>query len=204
MSKYYQHLSSTERAVIQVQLEIGLKPAAIARGLNRSVSTVSRELRRNGWKRPQSKRGRGRPTVAGGYRAEAADKRAQICAKTPRVQRRLRPGTVLWDCVVHYLQACYSPEQIAGTLARTHPDTPQMQISHETIYTAIYAMPRGELRSQPITARRLLAGCALATTSAVLVHAAKIGGGRFPRWSASMIARRKLRSAWCRGIGRVT
>jgi IS30 family transposase len=127
MSKYYQHLSSTERAVIQVQLEIGLKPAAIAGGLNRSVSTVSRELRRNGWKRPQSKRGRGRPTVAGGYRAEAADKRAQICAASPRVQRRLRPGTVLWDCVVHYLQ-----------------------ISHETIYTAIYAMPLGELRTAVI------------------------------------------------------
>lgn len=150
MGKHYQHLSSTERAVIQVQLGVGIKPSAIARSLNRSVSTVTRELRRNGWKPPQSKRGPGRPTSAGGYQAEAADKRALTCARTPRVGRRLRAGTVLWDHIVQYLRDRYSPEQIAGALARAHPDTPQMQVSHETIYTAIYAMPRGELRTAVI------------------------------------------------------
>jgi IS30 family transposase len=31
-----------------------------------------------------------------------------------------------------------------------HPDTPSLQVSHETIYTAIYAMPRGELRTEVI------------------------------------------------------
>jgi IS30 family transposase len=48
--------------------------------------------------------------------------------------------------VLRYLKAGYSPEQIAGTLALVHSDTPSLQVSHETIYTAIYAMPRGELR----------------------------------------------------------
>ena len=48
------------------------------------------------------------------------------------------------------LKAGYSPEQIAGTLATVHHDTPTLQASHETIYTAIYAMPRGELRTEVI------------------------------------------------------
>jgi len=150
MGKIYQQLSIEERTMIQTQLEMGIKPAAIAVGLNRSASTLSRELRRNGWARSRTPRGPGRPPMAGGYRARAAQQRAQAGTATPRVARRLRPGTVLWVYVRRYLQAGYSPEQIAGTLALVHPEMPSLQVSHETIYTAIYAMPRGELRTQVI------------------------------------------------------
>ena len=150
MKRSYSHLGFEERVVIEILLDIGLSPAEIAARLERSPSTVTRELHRNGWKRPSSKRGPGRPAVAGGYRAELAHNRAQTCATTPRVQRRLQPGTVLWEVVMLYLQDCHSPEQIAGILARTFPDSPSMQVSHETIYTAIYAMPRGELRTEVI------------------------------------------------------
>ena len=150
MGKIYEQLSIEERTMIQTQLELGIKPAAIAAGLKRSASTLSRELRRNGWTRPKTPRGPGRPLVAGGYRAEAAHKRAQVCTVRPRVERRLRPGTALWSHVLRYLKAGYSPEQIAGTLAVVHPDTPSLQVSHETIYTAIYAMPRGALRTEVI------------------------------------------------------
>ena len=150
MGKIYEQLSIEERTMIQTQLGMGIRPSAIAIGLNRSASTLSRELRRNGWTRPKTRRGPGRPPVAGGYRAEAAHKRAQACTVTPRVERRLWPGTALWGHVLHYLKAGYSPEQIAGTLALVHSETPSLQVSHETIYTAIYAMPRGELRTQVI------------------------------------------------------
>ncbi len=150
MVKTYRHLSLEERSLIQTQLELGLKPAAIARSLNRPASTVSRELRRNGWKRPKAKRGRGRPALADGYRSEAAHKRARTCSTIPRVVRRLRPGTPLWDHVVGLMQERYSPEQIADILAVVYADSPPMQVSHETIYTAIYAMPRGELRTAVI------------------------------------------------------
>ena len=150
MGKIYQQLSIEERTMIQTQLEMGIKPAAIATGLNRSASTLSRELRRNGWVRPKAHRGPGRPPLAGGYRAGAAHQRAQACTVTPRVARRLRPGTALWKHVRRYLKAGYSPEQIAGTLALVHAQTPSLQVSHETIYTAIYAMPRGELRTAVI------------------------------------------------------
>jgi IS30 family transposase len=150
MGKIYPQLSIEERTMIQTQLEMGIKPAVIALGLNRSASTLSRELRRNGWARPKARRYAGRPPVAGGYRAQAAHKRAHACTVRARVARRLRPGTALWDQVIHYLKAGYSPEQIAGTLTLVNAETPTLQVSHETIYTAIYAMPRGELRTEVI------------------------------------------------------
>jgi IS30 family transposase len=150
MGKNYKQLSIEERTMIQTQLEMGIKPAAIALGLHRSASTLSRELHRNGRTSPRARRGPGRAPLAGGYRADAAHRRARICTVTPRVDRRVRPGTVLWKPVLRYLKAGYSPEQIAGTLAVVHPETPSLQVSHETIYTAIYAMPRGELRTQVI------------------------------------------------------
>jgi IS30 family transposase len=44
-----------------------------------------------------------------------------------------------------------SPEQIAGTMKRMNdPD----RLSHETIYQAIYAMPKGELRTEMIAMLR--------------------------------------------------
>ena len=150
MGKIYEQLSIEERTKIQMQLEDGVTPAAIALGLNRSPSTISRELRRNNWMRPKARRGPGRPPVAGGYRSEVAHKRARTCAVITRRERRLRPGTALWGQVMGYLKEGYSPEQISGTLAIVHPDTPTLQVSHETIYTAIYAMPRGELRKEVI------------------------------------------------------
>ena len=150
MGKNYCQLSIEERTVIQMQLEMGIKPAAIASGLNRSASTVSRELSRNGWVPAKPCRSPGRPPKAGGYRAVGAQDRAHTCTVTPHVERRLRPDTPLWRHVVRYLKKGYSPEQIAGTLALVHTETPSLRVSHETIYTAIYAMPRGELRTQVI------------------------------------------------------
>ena len=150
MGRNYKQLSIEERTMIQTQLEMGVKPAAIARGLCRSASTLSRELNRNGWIRPKDRCGRGRPLIAGGYRSDAAHRRARACTTKPRVGRRLRPDTPLWERVCHYLKARCPPEQIAGTLALVHPDTPSLQVSHETVYTAIYAMPRGDLRTEVI------------------------------------------------------
>ena len=35
-----------------------------------------------------------------------------------------------------------------------NPDQPRLQVSHETIYTALYAMPRGTLRTELIACLR--------------------------------------------------
>ena len=155
MEKTYKHLGCTERAVIQVGLEQGLSLRSIARVLHRPVSTVSRELSRNDWEPPSLRAGRrGRRPVAGGYRAVRAEQRARQIECQPRKDKRLVLGETLWNEVVELLKSGNSPEQVSATLKRMHPEEPQFRVSHETIYTAIYAMPRGELRKEVIALLR--------------------------------------------------
>ena len=59
-----------------------------------------------------------------------------------------------WGVVRTMLDWKWSPQQIAATLKRVFPDEPERHVSHETIYTAIYAQPRGELRKQLIACLR--------------------------------------------------
>ena len=150
MGQKYTHLSIEERTLIQSQLSLGFKPAQIARELGRSAATISRELRRNDWQPAALPRKVGRPPMAGGYRACAAQDKANAHAIRPRKARKLAPDSPLWPAILGYLQAGYSPEQIAGTLKAVHNDIPALRVSHETIYSAIYAMPRGDLRTEVI------------------------------------------------------
>ena len=150
MTKTYKQLTMDERTFIQLGLMVALKPAQIALELSRSTSTITRELKRNGWIRPVKLRGRGRPAHSGCYQSVAAQDRAQSLTVKPKTERRLQVGNVLWGKVTDYLKLGYSPEQIAGTLKLIHPQDPTLQVSHETIYTAIYAMPRGELRTEVV------------------------------------------------------
>ena len=154
MPKSYFHLSDIERAQIQAHLELGFKVRAIARALQRAPSSISRELKRCGWHGP----GAAVPVVKlrtrgiNGYWCEAAHKRARALAAKPRTQPKLfigntpGAGNALW-CSVYSALKHLSPQQVSGTLARM--DIPQ-RISHETIYTAIYAMPKGELRQEVV------------------------------------------------------
>jgi len=146
----YNQLSIEERSLIQTQLTIGFKPTWIAKVLGRSVSTITRELQRNGWVSADVKRGRGRPPIAGGYRAVSAQVRADSLSAKPRVERRLQVGNALWNVVMAYLKQGCSPEQIAGTLKHVNAEYPNLRVSHETIYSAIYLMPRGELRTEVV------------------------------------------------------
>ncbi|MGD0546921.1 MAG: helix-turn-helix domain-containing protein, partial [Terracidiphilus sp.] len=116
MGNRYQQLSLSERVYIQAQLELGFKAAAIAAALKRSASTLSRELRRNGWNRPaaSAQKSRCAPSAPSGYHADRAQQRAASNAAKPRVQRRLQPDTPLWEMVIDNLRAGFSPEQIAG------------------------------------------------------------------------------------------
>ncbi|HET7313843.1 IS30 family transposase [Salinisphaera sp.] len=149
MKKTYTHLSVEERAVIQVRLEQGASVRAIARTLARSPATVSRELARNGWRNPARRpRRRGRPPLAGGYRATSAQKRARRLAATPRRPRKLTSDPWLWGRVVELLSTGHSPEQVSALLVRMHSE--HARVSHETIYTALYALPRGALRRELI------------------------------------------------------
>ena len=75
----------------------------------------------------------------------------------------------------------WSPEQIACRLKSMHPDDPTRLISHETIYAAIYAQPRGGLKAEMIAAlrqhkpvrglrRTTLAGGSIAPESLRIIH----------------------------------
>lgn len=46
------------------------------------------------------------------------------------------------------LRCGWSPEQIAGGLKHEHPNDPAKRVSHETIYRALYALPKGELKKE--------------------------------------------------------
>jgi len=75
--------------------------------------------------------------------ASRAQSRARLRAGKLRVPRKLQLHGPLWELVLRHLRRGLSPEQIASTLALTDFG---FRISHEAIYTALYAMPRGELR----------------------------------------------------------
>ena len=151
MARSYVHLETQERALIETQLRLGMSPAGIAAGLMRARSTVLREIRRNGWQSPPELARRGTMRIAGGYRSLRADRRARVLAIKPRVVRKLIPGNPLWIIVVDHLRQGLSPAQIARTLARM-PDP--VRLSYETIYTALYTMPRGHLRSSLLALMR--------------------------------------------------
>ena len=156
MGERYTQLSLSERIFLQSQLELGFRPSAIAVGLKRSPSTISRELRRGGFRSPQRSPAKAerRGPKPFGYRADQAQARAAFKACVPRVPRRLVPGTPLWDMVTDNLRAGLSPEQISSTLKRMSPRLEPASLSHEAIYQAIYAMPRGELRTEVIALLR--------------------------------------------------
>ena len=50
------------------------------------------------------------------------------------------------DLVVEWLRQRWSPQQVAARLRIDFPDRPEMWVSHETIYQAIYLQGRGSLR----------------------------------------------------------
>ncbi|RXJ65813.1 IS30 family transposase [Veronia nyctiphanis] len=123
-----QHLTLAEREEIRVALSAKMSFRAIARMLDRSPSTISREVARN----------RGRRY----YKAVDADNRAKRLAKRPK------PGVLelnpqLRQIVMDKLELKWSPEQISGWLGVQYPRAKRMQVSHETIYKAMYVRAKG-------------------------------------------------------------
>ncbi|WP_051501501.1 IS30 family transposase [Nesterenkonia sp. AN1] len=117
------HLSVNERELISRGLSAGESLRAIACKVHRPVSTVSREVHRNG----------GRES----YRAVAAQQRALEQLRRPKLSA-LQADPVLCAVVIDLLGQEWSPEQIVGRLRLLHPEDPAMRISHESIYRAIY------------------------------------------------------------------
>ncbi len=123
MPKTYEHLKVEERDILAVLKSQGYSLREIAKVLDRSPSTLCRELKRNA-----------PPVYTGYYLPHKAQQRAD--RRNHESHRRKRLKT---DFIRHYVEAHiaigWSPELIAGRLRREHPG---LLISHEAIYQWIY------------------------------------------------------------------
>lgn len=108
----YTHFTITERAKIEVYLELGYSIRKIGRKLDRHASSVSRELKRNP-----------------GYQAERAQEsykhRKSTCGAHVKLSNDLK------DVLQEKLNQTWSPEQIVGRLF-------QGSLSFKTIYRWLY------------------------------------------------------------------
>jgi len=136
------HLTIDEREQIMIGLAQKLSRRSIAIKINRNHSTVINELNKNG-KWPHK------------YIAHEAQKRASKLVRKTKQQRKIDKYPKLKQYVFKKLKLKWSPEQISHDLKKKYPDQKHMNISHESIYTYIYILPRGEMRKELISYLRL-------------------------------------------------
>jgi IS30 family transposase len=115
---------------------------SIARTLDRSPSTISRELRRNTASHDR-----------GVYDGDLAHARTRARAS------RAKPGKLQADpclraLVQERLDLDWSPEQVAAWLRLEHPDRAEWHVCHETIYQALYSPGKSGLSRQLTTRLR--------------------------------------------------
>ena len=151
MGTHYSHVTIADRISIQALMQAKLSVPEIARRLDFNRSSIYREINRS----------KSEPTALGtAYLAGAAQLRSQSrrCAGAA-TRRKLGCDTdsPLWRTVQNGLRCHWSPEQIAGKLPGMNKAAVEaglvlpeqlMTVSHETIYCAIYAMPRSTLRTE--------------------------------------------------------
>ncbi len=126
-------LSLEERECISRGIAAGNSLREIARQINRSASTVSREIQRNGG--------------ISCYRAVEADQAAWKRAVRPK-QCKLVQQIRLARMVATRLKRLWSPQQIAGWLKQQYPKDERYHVSHETIYKTLYIQARGALKKE--------------------------------------------------------
>lgn len=123
MPKTYKHLNVEERDILAVLKSQGHSLREIATILNRSPSTLCRELKRNA-----------PPVYTGYYLPHKAQERSDKRNRETHRRRRLKTDLIRRYVETH-LALGWSPELIAGRLTREHPG---LCISHEAIYQWIY------------------------------------------------------------------
>jgi len=123
----------SEREEISRGIVAGKSIRKIAFELNRSPSTISREISRNGGQTE--------------YRAAQADEAAWQSAKRPK-RCKLGCYPALARIVAEKLKGNWSPRQIDGWLKRTYPHDERKHVSHETIYKTLFIQARGALKKE--------------------------------------------------------
>lgn len=140
--KDYLRLSPYERERIYRGIQKGHSYRSIAIELSRSVSTICREVNRNLHKYNIPEHG---------YSVFAAQHFADYRAASRRKGKcKLHKEPKLFNLVKSKLRDRWSPEQISRYLREKFKDDPSMQLSHESIYTYVYVLSRGNLRDELI------------------------------------------------------
>ena len=122
----YQHFTLSERESLAVKLSEGKSVRQIARDLDRSPSTISREIKRN-WSKQENRYHPWGATIKYLVRRKA-------CIRKPRLA-----DEITRDFVTAGLDQFWSPEIISARWEKAHPGIP---LSHVTIYRAL---KRGQL-----------------------------------------------------------
>ena len=144
MSRSYPHLNLDERRKVANWLDAKIPIKEIADNLGRAPSTIYREIKRNYYSDAEL------PQLNGYHAMNAQDKYERRRA----VHRKLIRFPEIMAAVRSGFEVGWSPEQIALRLRFMKPDDPAAHVSHETIYAAIYAQPRGGLKAAMIEALR--------------------------------------------------
>src|SRR3954468_18349882 len=132
----------TVEVAIDLRRKDGWGVRAIARELGRSPSVISAEFGRE----PDGNYAAGSAQTAAAARRDRSGRRA-----------RLAPDSPLFAEGAKLLRLQWSPEQIAGRRKRLEEGTELssgLRVSHEAIYQAVYAVPRGELRREVLACLR--------------------------------------------------
>lgn len=140
MTRRFRQMQAEERVTLAALMQQGKTLREISQKVGRSPSTLSRELARN--------------AQGGEYTSRGAQQACEQRRCSARPKPKLDPDGPLWPLVSHLLGWLWSPQQIARILRRMWPDNRDMHVSHETIYNAIYAHPKGELRKELIACLR--------------------------------------------------
>lgn len=128
------YLSVLERERIQDLRRAGVSMRQIAAEMGRAPSTISRELHRN--------------TVSTrGYMPHTAHRLSVRRRRRVRQPKLLTHGALLLYVQLK-LKKKWSPQQISRRLVKDFPTNPEMRVSTETIYQAIYVHARGELKRE--------------------------------------------------------
>ena len=106
----------------------------IGKGINRSKSSIRRELSR----------------YPGKYAAFNAHELAIKRNRDYNSNCKIADNPLLFKKIHELLKKRWSPEQISTYLSKDYSEFKDMQISHESIYSFIYILPRGELRKELI------------------------------------------------------
>ena len=124
-----------EREELSRLLSHGLSLICIAKLLGKDKGTISREVSRDGMDRFS-------------YRAYKAHRHAKKEKKKQGRKRKIDNNPRLKRFIFEKLKLCWSPDQIAKELKSVYSEDENMQVSHETIYSYIYVLPRGSLKKE--------------------------------------------------------